>query len=137
MATPNDKEIWDSVMDDSDLGEDIKRASTEEINNRIKLLENDIKIMKSDQLRLTHEQGSVKAKIKENQDKVQLSKQLPYLVANVVELLPVDPNDEPEADGANVDLDSQRKGISAVVKTSTRQVIKFNVDHILAHARVS
>merc|ERR1712048_361851 len=33
----------------------------------------------------------------------------------------VDPQDQEEADGANVDLDSQRKGKCAVVKTSTRQ----------------
>lgn len=33
----------------------------------------------------------------------------------------VDPQDEEEIDGANVDLDSQRKGKCAVVKTSTRQ----------------
>ncbi|KAJ3273810.1 26S proteasome regulatory subunit 6A [Terramyces sp. JEL0728] len=106
-----------------ELAEEILRASTEEIQNRVKLLENDIKIMKSDQARLTHEQTAVKAKIKENQEKVKLSKQLPYLVANVVELLPMDPNDEPEEDGANVDLDSHRKGTCAVIKTSTRQTI--------------
>ena len=33
----------------------------------------------------------------------------------------VDPNDQ-EEDGANIDLDSQRKGKCAVIKTSTRQV---------------
>jgi 26S proteasome regulatory subunit T5 len=37
----------------------------------------------------------------------------------------MDPNDEPEEDGANVDLDAHRKGKCAVVKTSTRQVF-FN-----------
>lgn len=36
-------------------------------------------------------------------------------------LLDVDPNDQ-EEDGANIDLDSQRKGKCAVIKTSTRQV---------------
>lgn len=35
-------------------------------------------------------------------------------------LLDVDPNDQ-EEDGANIDLDSQRKGKCAVIKTSTRQ----------------
>lgn len=33
----------------------------------------------------------------------------------------VDPNEYGEEDGANVDLDSQRKGKCAVIKTSTRQ----------------
>lgn len=39
----------------------------------------------------------------------------------VLQLLDVDPNDQ-EEDGANIDLDSQRKGKCAVIKTSTRQV---------------
>lgn len=51
-------------------------------------------------------------------------RQLPYLVGNVVELLDMDPSaNDDEEDGANVDLDSQRTGRSAVIKTSTRQTI--------------
>ena len=38
-------------------------------------------------------------------------------------LLDVDPQELGEEDGANVDLDSQRKGKCAVIKTSTRQVL--------------
>lgn len=38
------------------------------------------------------------------------------------QLLDVDPQDQGEEDGANIDLDSQRKGKCAVIKTSTRQV---------------
>ena len=41
----------------------------------------------------------------------QVNKTLPYLVANVIEILDVDPEELGfEEDGANVDLDSQRKG---------------------------
>ena len=52
-----------------------------------------------------------------------MNKTLPFLVANVIEILDVDPEDlgGGEVDGANVDLDSQRKGQCAVIKTSTRQ----------------
>jgi 26S proteasome regulatory subunit T5 len=39
-----------------------------------------------------------------------------------IKLLDVDPQDQGEEDGAVVDLDSQRKGKCAVIKTSTRQV---------------
>lgn len=40
-----------------------------------------------------------------------MNKTLPYLVANVIEILDVDPEELGfEEDGANVDLDSQRKG---------------------------
>lgn len=37
-------------------------------------------------------------------------------------LLDVDPQDQAEEDGGHMDLDSQRKGKCAVIKTSTRQV---------------
>ena len=42
--------------------------------------------MKSETLRLQHEQSSMKEKIKDNEEKIKLNKQLPYLVANVVEV---------------------------------------------------
>ncbi|KAJ3303587.1 26S proteasome regulatory subunit 6A A [Kappamyces sp. JEL0829] len=79
--------LEDALGKDESLPSEILNASTEEISNRTKLLENDIKIMKSDQLRIQHEQAAVKAKIKENQEKVKLNKQLPYLVSNVVETI--------------------------------------------------
>jgi len=66
---------------------------------------------------------SVKEKIKENQEKIKLNKQLPYLVGNIVEILEMSPEDDAEEDGANIDLDSQRKGKCVVLKTSTRQTI--------------
>lgn len=37
----------------------------------------------------------------------------------------MNPEDEAEEDGANIDLDSQRKGKCVVLKTSTRQVTKL------------
>lgn len=48
---------------------------------------------------------------------IQVNKQLPYLVSNVIELL--DLEDQQEDEGANVDLDA-RKTKCAVIKTSTR-----------------
>lgn len=50
-------------------------------------------------------------------------RQLPYLVGNVVELLDLDPTAESSEEGANIDLDATRVGKSAVIKTSTRQTI--------------
>lgn len=94
---------------------------TDEIVGRARLLDNEIKIMKSEIMRINHEQQAMKEKIKENSEKIKVNKTLPYLVSNVIELLDVDPQDNAEEDGANVDLDSQRKGKCAVIKTSTRQ----------------
>jgi len=44
-----------------------------------------------------------------------------YLIIAIFQLLDVDPEGA-EEEGAVVDLDSQRKGKCAVIKTSTRQV---------------
>merc|ERR1711868_285909 len=94
---------------------------TDEVVSRTRLLDNEIKIMKSEIMRISHELQARKEKIKENAEKIKVNKTLPYLVSNVIELLDVDPEDQAEEDGANVDLDSQRKGKCAVIKTSTRQ----------------
>eukprot|EP00960_Hanusia_phi_P021698 643020-Hanusia_phi.AAC.1 len=107
----------------SALGEDILRATAEEINSRCRLLDNEIKAMKAEETRLKHEQNSTNERIKENTDKIKLNKQLPYLVGNIVEILELQEKDEVEDDGANVDLDSHRKGKCVVIKTSTRQTI--------------
>ena len=95
--------------------------------------------MRSEQLRLSHEQSVMKEKIRDNGEKIKQNKVLPYLVANVIEvrsspcrrlchsyhptakILDVDP--EGQEDGANQDLDSMRKGKTAVIKTSTRQTV--------------
>ncbi|KAJ6563542.1 26S proteasome subunit P45 [Mycena sp. CBHHK59/15] len=93
----------------ADIPEDIMSLNTDEILTRIQTL------------RLQHEQSVMKEKIRDNGEKVKQNKVLPYLVANIVEILDVDP--EVEEDGANQDLDSMRKGKCAVIKTSTRQTV--------------
>lgn len=98
-----------------------------EIRQRIHLLNNDIRVMKSDVQRITHESRGQRDRIRENQEKVKLNKQLPYLVANVVEVLEPDAEDglmeEEKEAGDGYDMDAHRKTRSAVVRTSTRQTI--------------
>lgn len=119
MAQLEDKAIWEDGEDS--LGEEVLRMSNDEVVSRTRLLDNEIKIMRSEVMRISHELQSQKDKIKENTEKIKVNKTLPYLVSNVIELLDVDPQDQAEEDGGNVDLDSQRKGKCAVIKTSTRQ----------------
>ncbi|CAN7075712.1 unnamed protein product [Brassica oleracea var. botrytis] len=117
MATP-------MVEDTSSFEEDqLASMSTEDIVRATRLLENEIRILKEDAQRTNLECDSYKEKIKENQEKIKLNKQLPYLVGNIVEILEMNPEDDAEEDGANIDLDSQRKGKCVVLKTSTRQTI--------------
>jgi len=114
----------DNAEDEEEEGlmADMKKMSTNEITARARLLDNEIRIMRADIHRIQHEMNAQKDKIKENTEKIKVNKTLPYLVSNVIEILDVDPEELGiEEDGANVDLDSQRKGKCAVIKTSTRQ----------------
>ncbi|KAF5309337.1 hypothetical protein D9611_014007 [Ephemerocybe angulata] len=109
------EETWD------DIPEDILALSSDEIATRTRLIDNDLKVMRSETQRLQHEQSVMKEKIRDNGEKIKQNKVLPYLVGNIVEILDVDP--EGEEDGASQDVDSMRKGKCAVVKTSTRQTV--------------
>merc|ERR1719436_1234934 len=103
------------------MTEDIKKMSIDEINQRIRLLDNDVRIMKNEHGRLTFDYNTIQEKTKENSDKIKLNRQLPHLVANVAEIL--DLAEEDDEDGATQDIDSMRNGKSLVVKTTTRQTI--------------
>ncbi|KAI3961194.1 hypothetical protein MKX01_035780 [Papaver californicum] len=111
--------VEDSTFEDDQLAS----MSTDEIVRNSRLLDSEIRILKEELQRTNMELESFKDKIKENQEKIKLNKQLPYLVGNIVEILEMNPEEDAEEDGANVDLDSQRKGKCVVLKTSTRQTI--------------
>lgn len=68
------------------IGEDILQLSADEIYQRTKLIENEIKIMQSENTRLGHEQHQLKEKMKDNLEKIKMNRQLPYLVGNIVEV---------------------------------------------------
>jgi 26S proteasome regulatory subunit T5 len=113
-----EKEIFDDA--EEALPDEFQGMTADDILRRNRLLENEIRVLKDESQRLTLDQQSMKEKIKENKEKIKLNNQLPYLVGNVVEILDIKPEEEDEEDGANIDLDSQRKGKCVVLKTSTR-----------------
>ena len=100
-----DQTLWD----ENAMDKEIQMMSNDELLSRTRLLDSEIKIMKSEQLRITHETQTQNDKIRENTEKIKVNKTLPYLVSNVIELLDVDPQEE-EEEGALIDLDAQRKG---------------------------
>ena len=106
---------------DNEIERELAQMTTEEILGRTRLIDTEIKIMKSEVMRLNHEISAQKDKIAENNDKVKINKTLPYLVATVIEILDVDPAEDGDTEGGNVDLDGQKAGKCAVIKTSTRQ----------------
>ncbi|KAF4696047.1 26S proteasome regulatory subunit 6A [Perkinsus olseni] len=105
------------------LMEDLNNMSTEGIQQRSRLTQNDIRVYKSEVQRLTHELNSIKEKMKDNQEKINLNRQLPHLVGSVAEILPADEDeaDLPEAAPSNGRRRKEKK--SMVVKTTTRQTI--------------
>lgn len=111
--------------EDEEIDQEILSSTTDDINSRTRLLDNDIKVMRSEMQRLSHDKQVMLEKVKDNKDKIDNNKQLPYLVGNIVELLDVEAEEDAEKQGANIDLDSTRVGKSAVVKTSTRQTIFY------------
>jgi len=110
---------WASMTDD-------------EIEQRTRLIKHEISELQREHSRLNHDFNQKTEDIKNNQDKIKLNKQLPYLVGNIVEILDVQP-DEDEEDGANTDVDAQREGKCAVLKTSTRQTIFLPVIGLVDH----
>ena len=113
-----EKEIFDDA--EEALPDEFQGMTADDILRRNRLLENEIRVLKDESQRLTLDQQSMKEKVKENKEKIKLNNQLPYLVGNIVEILEIKPEEEDEEDGANIDLDSQRKGKCVVLKTSTR-----------------
>jgi hypothetical protein len=118
------------LMEDEELDQELLGASAEDLLTRARLLDTEVKVLKSEAQRLQLEKSHTNEKIKENAEKIKLNKQLPYLVGNVVEILDI--VEEDEEDGGNFDLDSQRKGKAVVLKTSTRQTIFLPVIGLVA-----
>lgn len=113
---------------DNELDQEILNLSTQELQTRTKLLDNEIRIFRSELQRLSHENNVMQDKIKDNKEKIKNNKQLPYLVANVVEIMDMkeiedQENNESATQGGNVNLDNATNGKAAVVKTSSRQTV--------------
>lgn len=111
---------------DEDLDQEFYNLSSSELNTRAKLLDNEIRIFRSELQRLSHENSQMLEKIKDNQEKIKNNKQLPYLVANVVEIMDMDEiqdSNESTTQGGNVNLDNAATGKAAVIKTSSRQTV--------------
>lgn len=105
-------------IDNKEILSQIEGKTDEEIANRIKLFDSNIRAMKNEEKRLGHEIKNINARVKENQEKIKLHKQLPYLVSNIVEVLDVEAE---ENEGEETAQPATEKAV--VIKTSTRQTI--------------
>lgn len=66
-----DSEKKGEAKEDDLVDTEILHSSTRDINMRRRLLDNDMRIMKSEFQRLTHEQSAMKEKIKDNLEKIE------------------------------------------------------------------
>jgi hypothetical protein len=70
----DDAEMKDAEKKDDEeelLDEEILHSSTADIVKRRRMLENEMRIMKSEFQRLTHEQSTMREKVKDNQEKIE------------------------------------------------------------------
>lgn len=121
MAAELEEAVWGGETDA--FLENVTHMSNDELRQSIRALDNEIRIMKSDMGRIKHESNQQKAHIKDNKEKIKLNKVLPFLVANVIEIVDpyVDPAEDDDGSSTDLSLVPQCKG--AVVKTSTRQTV--------------
>lgn len=128
MASELEAAVWGDQADS--FLETVSTMSNDELKQSIRALENEIRIMKSDIGRIKHETSQQKAHIKDNKEKIKLNKVLPFLVANVIEI--VEPYVDPaEDDGSSTDLSLIPQCKCVVVKTSTRQTVLLPIPGLI------
>lgn len=69
--TDGDADMKDAEPEEEVLDDEILNLATRDIVARKRLLENDMRIMKSEYQRLSHEKSSMNEKIKDNLDKIE------------------------------------------------------------------
>ncbi|KAF6197920.1 hypothetical protein GE061_007663 [Apolygus lucorum] len=105
--------------------DDVSSMPTSDIQSLTKMLDAEVRIMKSERNRLHQEMLSQNLRCKENKEKIKVNKVRPYLVANIVEVLDVT-NDEDDATMETTDVNAET-GQTVVVKTTMRQVLYLPV----------
>jgi 26S proteasome regulatory subunit T5 len=122
MSKVSDQELWGEAAQDT-LAAEIAAMSTQQIKSTTRMLDTNIRVMNSEVSRVNHDIKVWKTKVKENQEKIKLNKQLPYLVSNIVEVLDLNDLEEEPEEGAAKDAAMSTQGKGVVVKTSTRQSV--------------
>ena len=90
---------------------ELEDLNNDQIRNRIRIFEDNVRIMRNQENQIREETEDVNKIIKETEKKIEDYKQLPYLISNVNEILEVEKDDPEESD------------LAVVVKTTNRQTI--------------
>jgi len=117
-------DLWGDDEETKQMEQQLASWTLEQIKQRTEIFDGNIRVANQQIKASQHKKTEMQAKIKENNEKIKMNKQLPYLVANVIEILDLNKTeDAEEEDGANMDLDSLRNEKCVVIKTSTRQTV--------------
>lgn len=78
------------------ISESIKHLTDEEIRNRIKMMDNNLRQFRLQGSKIKQDLSKVNEDLKDNLAKIKQNKQLPWLVSNIVEILdmPTEANDD-------------------------------------------
>lgn len=125
--------LWGDDPEAAAIESQIAELDTSGLQSRVRMFDNNIRVMKSEVSRLQHEIASKQAAIKDNNEKIKMNKQLPYLVSNIVEILDLEP--EADEDGAALDLDAKQTKC-VVIKTTTRQTVFLPVVGLVDPAKL-
>lgn len=105
---------------------EINALTTDEIIARTREFEAEIRKAKTNMTRFQKEVKDLDQRIKENKEKLNMSTQLPHMVANVGEILDAENDDDDEKDGFKQDNVTKNKK-ALVVKTTGRHTIYLPV----------
>jgi 26S proteasome regulatory subunit T5 len=72
------------MTDSAGVLDQVRHLTNEEIRNRIKMFEGNMKQYKLETNKITHDMKKVDESLKDNRTKIKQNKQLPWLVSNVV-----------------------------------------------------
>ena len=133
MAEPAKDPVKDPHVALERAKDQVRELTNDEIKQRIKNIESNMRVIKAEENRLKHQVGKINASLKDNHAKIKQNKQLPWLVSNVVEILEL----EPEVGfGTGVDVEQQIEGKAVVIKTSTRNTVFLPVPGLVDPAEL-
>ncbi|KAJ3435113.1 26s proteasome regulatory subunit 6a [Anaeramoeba flamelloides] len=126
------EELEKENVNENELSEEILSMTNEELKSQIKVLDLNIRNLRSERTRLDSKIKKHQENIDDNTKKIDMRKKLPYLVSSVVEL--IDPKEvleskkkeKKEEEYGFTDLASGEE-MSVVIKTTTRQTIYLPV----------
>lgn len=120
------------------LPEGVEEMSVEDLRGEISKLENQLRILRSDDSTLEHQKRTMEKRLQENKQKVKVNTQLPFLVGNVVEILDADEEEARSVqDGSSMEVDSNPPAKSAVVKSTTRQTVFLPIIGLVPHEELT